>query len=451
MFNNRGGKILLLQISRNIFFVKKKILSLLPVAFLFLAFSYIFIKAINSYFFSQKSNFKVTDVSLSKKEFSEVKKNTEDTNIIRKKDLIKIASGGSIFSLLQGLGIETKQARCINDLCYNAMKKKVIKSGQEIEIVYDEFSDRKNPKFISLSFSPTFEQKIVATANGDDISVESLPISLVKQVKLFSGSISGSFFKSAKQVGVSSEAVAVAVNALSYSVNFQHGIRPDSNFEILAEVYLNSEGKVAKFGNLLYVSLNSGNNKHAIYSMQDFSTGKTSYYNQNGESVVRSLLQTPIEPRLMRVSSKFSKSGRMHPILGYSRAHLGVDFAANYNTPVMSAGDGLVVKACYDSGYGNCVKIRHKGGYETVYAHLNKFGRGVRVGSIVSQRQIIGYVGSTGLATGPHLHHEVLFNGNHMDPQKVVSLPKIKLSGSDLTKFLSHKKKVDVLLHKLKA
>jgi murein DD-endopeptidase MepM/ murein hydrolase activator NlpD len=441
-----------LYISKKMFFAKERRILCVLIILAFSACCYALCKGINLYFSYKQKNVEISQFTNDHKPKNDngVKHSSDEIKVTKKTDLIKIASGGSIFSLLQGLGIETKQARCINDLCYNAMKKKFIKSGQEIEVVYEESSDRTNPRFISLSFSPTFDQKIVATANGDDISVENCPISLVKQVKLFSGSVSGSFFKSAKQVGIASEAVAVAVNALSYSVNFQHGIRPDATFEVLAEVYLNSEGKVAKFGSLLYVALNSGSTKHVIYSLQDSVTGKTSYYNQNGESVVKSLLQTPIEPRLMRVSSKFSKSGRMHPILGYSRAHLGVDFAANYNTPVMSAGDGVVVRACYDSGYGNCVRIRHKGGYETVYAHLNKFGRGIRAGSTVSQKQVIGYVGSTGLATGPHLHHEVLFNGHHMDPQKVVSLPKIKLSGSDLGKFVSHKKKVDILLQKLK-
>lgn len=370
---------------------------------------------------------------------------SESSPVITKTDNIRLTAGSTITALLQGLGVNIRDAKNVHEACYKALAKKIFKAGQEIEVTYEVDSNLGSTKLLEISFYPTVEEQIIAKLQNDGkIQIEKKKIPLLKETRYFHGNIQSNFFASAKKNGVPNVVVNTAVSTLSYMVNFQHGIKAGAPFELLCEVYKDQSGKVIKTGNLLYVSLKTGDQYKVIYALAD-DHGKINYYSQDGESVIRSLLQTPLDPKSMRVTSKFSNS-RMHPIRGYNCAHRGVDFGAKKGTPVMSAGDGIVVKACYFGGYGNYVRVKHSNNYETVYAHLSKFGSGIRPGVRVSQRQILGYVGSTGTATGAHLHHEVIFNNRHMDPQKVITMPKTKLSGSQLKKFIQTKTQVEQVL-----
>ena len=164
------------------------------------------------------------------------------------------------------------------------------------------------------------------------------------------------------------------------------------------------------------------------------------YYDENGNGAIKSLKRTPINNA--KVTSSFSNS-RKHPVLGYTRAHKGVDFRASTGTPIPAAGSGRVVARSYNRGHGNYVKIRHNGSYETLYAHMSRFAKGVVVGTTVKQGQTIGYVGSTGLSTGPHLHYEIIKDGKHVNPM-TVKLPAINnLDKEDKKKFLEYRKALD--------
>ena len=198
--------------------------------------------------------------------------------------------------------------------------------------------------------------------------------------------------------------------------------------------------KVVDTGQILFANLNLQNTDYQLY-MYEYDEKKIDYFDENGKSIKKTLMKTPINGA--RLSSSYGK--RKHPILGYTKMHLGTDFAAPKGTPIMASGDGKVTKAGWCGGGGNCVKIKHNKTYQTVYAHMSKFGRGIKKGVRVKQGQIIGYVGSTGMSTGPHLHYEVIENGKKINSQ-TLKLPSGKiLKGEERKRFEVSKIKIDVL------
>ena len=206
------------------------------------------------------------------------------------------------------------------------------------------------------------------------------------------------------------------------------------------EAFLNKDGKVVETGNIIFSNLNLQNQDLKLYR-HEYEKNKIDYFDESGKSMRKTLMKTPINGA--RLSSSFGK--RKHPILGFTKMHTGTDFAAPTGTPILASGDGLVVRAQWCGGGGNCVKIKHNRVYQTVYAHMSKFGRGIKKGARVKQGQIIGYVGSTGLSTGPHLHYEVIENGKKINSQKL-KLPSGKILKGDQRKiFEVNKIKIDVL------
>ncbi len=225
-----------------------------------------------------------------------------------------------------------------------------------------------------------------------------------------------------------------------FQVDFQRDIWKNDSFQIIYEEFKNEEGKVVEVGEIIYANLNIQNNDLKLYKFE-YEKNKIDYFDENGKSMRKTLMKTPINGA--RLSSPFGK--RKHPILGFTRLHAGTDFAAPKGTPIMASGDGIVTRAKWCGGGGNCVKIKHNSTYQTVYAHMSKFGRGIKKGVRVKQGQIIGYVGSTGLSTGPHLHYEVIENGRKINSQKL-KLPSGKILKGDLRKKFEVKKiKTDVL------
>jgi len=205
------------------------------------------------------------------------------------------------------------------------------------------------------------------------------------------------------------------------------------------ERFHDDSGEAVKLGNILFAALTLSGTEYRLYrhTMKD---GTVDYFNQHGDSVKKALLRTPIDGA--KLTSGFG--ARRHPILGYTRMHRGVDFGAPAGTPVMAAGDGVIEKAGINSGYGNYVAIRHNGQFKTAYAHLSRFGKGISPGRRVRQGDIIGYVGSTGLSTGPHLHYEVLQNDEQVNPTGVRLPTGIKLKGPDLTLFAAARARLEL-------
>ena len=227
------------------------------------------------------------------------------------------------------------------------------------------------------------------------------------------------------------------INLYGYDIDFQRDLHKGDKFEMLVESFYNENGKKIRDGNVLYSSITLSNRSIDIYMHKI--DEKIEYFDSKGNSVKKSLLRTPINGA--RVSSGFGM--RRHPILGYSKMHKGADFAAPTGTPIMAAGSGVIAYMAVKGGYGNYVQIKHNQDYATAYGHASRFNKKFRVGAKVKQGDIVAYVGSTGRSTGPHLHFEVIYKGEQVNPAKVKATSGIKLAGKDLAKFELSRSEID--------
>ena len=227
------------------------------------------------------------------------------------------------------------------------------------------------------------------------------------------------------------------VRLFSYSIDFQRDIRRENLFTVYYEFLLNYKGEEIMPGNIIYANANLDNNNLEIFRYESLK-GDHKYFNSEGESIRKTLMKTPIDGA--RLSSRFGK--RRHPVLGFTKMHKGVDFAAKKGTPIYAAGDGVIERANVYGGYGKYIRIRHNSQYKTAYAHLYKFAKNIKKGKSVKQGQIIGYVGSTGRSTGPHLHYEILFNNKQINPQKLKLPEGRKLKGEELEEFIKIKENI---------
>lgn len=263
-----------------------------------------------------------------------------------------------------------------------------------------------------------------------------------KEAEIAQGS---SFYLSAMDAGIPEGIILDVYDLLAFEMDFERDVRAGQKFYVLYEENFASDKKVDN-GHILAVSFDAlrGNVQMYRYVKPD---GKSGYYDANGNGAIKSLKRTPINNA--KITSKFS-GGRKHPVLGFTRAHKGVDFRAPTGTPIPAAGAGRVIARSFNRGHGNFVKIRHNGTFETLYAHMSKFAKGVNVGTVVRQGQIIGYAGSTGLSTGPHLHYEVIKNGVHVNPM-TVKLPAIdNLDAANKKAFMERKALIDSTIKSLK-
>lgn len=252
-----------------------------------------------------------------------------------------------------------------------------------------------------------------------------------RNTRALKGPIDSSLYVSAKAQGVPDAVILEMIKMYSLHIDFQRDIKSGDGFEVMYEQYVTENGDVVPGrGNILFARLDLGDRSIPLYRHED-RDGHVAYYDAQGKSAKRSLMRTPIDGA--RLSSGYGM--RKHPVLGYSKMHKGVDFAAPRGTPIYAAGDGTITKLGPFSSYGNYVKIRHGNGVETAYAHLNGFKAGLKNGHRVKQGQVIGYVGTTGRSTGPHLHYEVMQNGQHVNPASIKMPQGQALAGNDLKAF----------------
>ncbi len=228
-----------------------------------------------------------------------------------------------------------------------------------------------------------------------------------------------------------------------FQVDFQRDIKKNDTFQIMYEIFEDDNGKIFETGNILFADLKLRGQNNTFYYFKK--KGNKGHYDNSGKSVKKALMKTPINGA--KLSSSFGM--RKHPIDGYNKMHRGTDFAAQLGTPIMASGDGIILKAAWCGGGGNCVKIKHNSTYSTIYAHMVKFASGIKKGVRVKQGQIIGFVGSTGKSTGPHLHYEVIKNGKKINSQKL-KLPSGKiLTGQNRKLFEVERIKLDVMKSEL--
>jgi len=252
------------------------------------------------------------------------------------------------------------------------------------------------------------------------------------------GVIKSSLFEAGAAAGIPPAVLVELIRAYSYDVDFQREIRQGDSFEVLYEQVKDDNGEVVHPGKIVYAELVLGDKATRIFRFTPKS-GFTDFFHETGQSVRRALLRTPIDGA--RISSRFGK--RRHPVLGYTKMHKGLDFAAARGTPIYAAGNATVEMAGRNGSFGNYIRLRHTGVYKTAYAHLKSIARGVRVGARVKQGQVIGYVGTTGRSTGPHLHYEVHVNGRQVNPLSVKLPAGEKLKGKELENFRLARSKVE--------
>lgn len=361
----------------------------------------------------------------------------------------RIKSGDTLLKILIDTGASESDIFSILTATKKIFNPRYIMEGNrvvvkyKVKINYDQKDDYatnilREVSINSVEIFPSVERKIVIARNKEKIyQAKEVEVELTRYVSRHLGIIKSGLFVDGIASGLSPNAVMNMINLYSYDVDFQRDIRTNNKFEVLVETFYSEEGKKVKDGDILFASLTTGGREIDMYMHKV--KGENQYFNPKGYSVRKSLLRTPINGA--RVSSRFGM--RRHPVLGYSKMHKGVDFAAPRGTPILAAGSGIIQRYGRNGGYGNYVKIKHNSEYSTAYAHASRLSKKFRKGSRVKQGDVIAYVGTTGRSTGPHLHFEVVRRGRQINPSKVKATSGLRLKGKELKAFKEVKAKID--------
>ena len=318
-----------------------------------------------------------------------------------------------------------------------------ISPKQKISFVLKKGKKSENVEIVSINYPLSKTTSVVIDKRKDKIQIKKNVTELFKRNVVATGKISNSLYASAMKEKVEANIIIEFARIFGFEVDFQRDIRKGDVFEIMFERYYDERRKIIKTGKILYAYLDVNNQKIKLYRFEK--KGSTGYYDENGKSIVKALMKTPINGA--RLSSGFGN--RKHPILGFTKHHNGTDFAAPTGTPIMASGNGTVIKAGWCGNGGKCVRIRHNSSYTTGYGHMSKIA--TRAGRRVRQGQVIGFVGNTGMSTGPHLHYTVKYNGKFINSQKL-KLPSGKiLKGEERKLFEVERIKLDVKLSELKS
>ncbi len=350
----------------------------------------------------------------------------------------KINSGENFNGILEKYEIPKKEISKIKKLLSKKENLNKLKKDQIIEFTLDLENSKK---VVSLTYpiSRTKKIKIVRNFVSDAFEYREIYTNLKKKILYKEAKIMSSLYKSATDLNIQPNIIIEFARIYGFRIDFQRDIQKNDGFQIMYEVFQNEKDKVLETGKILFANMILRGQKNELYY---FGQKKfEGHYDKNGKSAKKALMKTPINGA--RLSSSFGM--RKHPILGYNKMHRGTDFAAPEGTPIMASGDGKIIRARWCGGGGNCIKIKHNSTYSTVYAHLSKFASGIKEGKRVKQGRIIGYVGSTGLSTGPHLHYEVIENGKKINSQ-TLKLPSGKtLKGKNRELFEVVRIKTNVL------
>ena len=329
----------------------------------------------------------------------------------------------------------------INNISNELKKKKLanIYSGRNLLLIVKKIDNETNT-IVNLVYPVNNTTSIEVRKSQDNFIVKENILQLYKKEVVVKNIIKNNLYSSAIDSGIEPNIIIEFARVFGFEVDFQRDIRKGDWFEILYEKFEDDNNKVRDTGKIIYASMYVNGEEINLYNFEYNNVEE--YYDIKGKSITKSLMKTPINGA--RLSSSFGM--RKHPILGYNKMHKGTDFAAPSGTPIMASGSGTVTRARWCGGGGNCVKIKHNSTYETIYAHMKSFAKGIKEGRKVKQGQIIGYVGSTGLSTGPHLHYEVIVNGKKVNSQKL-KLPSGKiLKGEERKQFELDRIKIDLKL-----
>tara|TARA_B100001248_G_C27378938_1_gene455887 strand:- start:585 stop:1922 length:1338 start_codon:yes stop_codon:yes gene_type:complete len=354
----------------------------------------------------------------------------------------KIENNDSIEKILKKFNIEAIDIKKIS-IKLKERKLTNIYSGRKLSLIYKKSESGLN-SVVNILYPVSNTSSIEIRKLQNDFSIKENILKLYKKEVVVKNKITNNLYSSAINADIEPNIIVEFARIFGFEVDFQRDIRKGDWFEIYYEKFEDDNGKVRDTGKIIYASMFVNNNEINLYNFKH--KNEEEYYDIKGKSITKSLMKTPINGA--RLSSSFGM--RKHPILGYNKMHRGTDFAAPSGTPIMASGSGTVTRARWCGGGGNCVKIKHNSTYETVYAHMKSFAKGVKEGKKVKQGQIIGYVGSTGMSTGPHLHYEVIVNGKKVNSQRL-KLPSGKiLKGAAREKFEFERIKIDLKLAQLR-
>ena len=420
-------------------FIKKKYLFYSFLLLLFFTIYVLILNQIKNYAELKQNNF---NTFLKSNEFNNIKNYIfKNLNSPYQEFTYTIQNNDTIDKVLRKFDVNVNDVKNITAEIANKKLSNIF-INTEIKIIIKE--DQGANKLVSFFYPIDEITSVEVKRNKDEFVVNKNILKLEKQEVVLSNSIKNNLYSSAIEVGVEPNIIVEFANIFGFEVDFQRDIQVGDKFEIYYERLLDEDGVVRNTGKIFYASMFVNNKEISLYNFKY--NNETGFYDVDGKSVIKTLMKTPINGA--RLSSSFGF--RRHPILGFNKLHQGTDFAAKTGTPIMASGSGVVVMAQKYKGYGNYVKIRHNSTYETAYAHMSKYGRGIRKGVRVNQGQIIGYVGSTGLSTGPHLHYEVIANGKRVNSQRL-KLPTGKtLDNEARNKFEVERIKIDVRLSNLR-
>jgi murein DD-endopeptidase MepM/ murein hydrolase activator NlpD len=349
-----------------------------------------------------------------------------------------IRSGDTLGRLLTQAGVTTDQSAAAISALKDIWDPRHLKVGQEVTLYLYTSPLRRvatrdeAPDLVGLTLKPDVDRTVgVALDTDGEYQAREVLMELQRELVRVSGDIDTALWVDMTEAGATDRIVGNFANLFSYSVDIQRQIQPGDDFEIMYEQFRTPGGELVKTGDILYAALETNGVLKQLYRFE--AAEGADYFDAEGVSIRRFLMKTPINGA--RLSSRFGM--RRHPIQGYNRLHKGTDFAAPRGTPIYAAGDGVVEKAYRSPSYGNYILIKHSGTWQTAYAHMHNFASGMREGRRVQQGEVIGYVGSTGNSTGPHLHYEVLQNGQAVDSMSVQVPTGKELDGDELSRYMA--------------
>ncbi|RZO90330.1 MAG: M23 family metallopeptidase [alpha proteobacterium HIMB114] len=352
------------------------------------------------------------------------------------KKTIVIKKGQSLNSILSEAGASQKEIFNISKILRQYISLKKINTNQIFEVL----TNKDNREIIRLTVNLDNINSLHIFKQDNKFVANKIEKILYKKTVLGEGLIKSSLFQAAQKENIEAEVVVDFARIFGFEIDFQRDIRKNDIFQIVYDKYVDDDGELQKNGKIIYAYMKNKGREIALYRFVD-QKGIPGYYQTNGKSIEKALMKTPINGA--RLSSTYGM--RKHPILGYNKMHRGTDFAAPKGTPIMASGSGIIEMAKWNGAYGKYIRIRHNSKYKTAYAHLNGYARGIKRGAKVRQGQIIGYVGSTGRSTGPHLHYEVLVNGKRINSQRLKLPSGRTLRGEDREKFEISRIKIDVM------
>ena len=353
-----------------------------------------------------------------------------------------IKKNDSVEKILNQFNIRDEE---VKEISLKLKQKKLtnIYSGRELKLIYKKLENQTN-SVVSLLFPINNTISIEVRKSKNKFIVKENILQLYKKEVVVKSVIKNNLYSSAVQSGIEPNIIIEFARIFGFEVDFQRDIRKGDWFELLYEKFEDDNERVRDTGKIIYASMFVNGEEINLYHFKD--KNSDDFFNIKGQSITKSLMKTPINGA--RLSSSFGM--RKHPILGYNKMHRGTDFAAPSGTPIMASGSGTITRARWCGGGGNCVKIRHNSTYETIYAHMKSFAKGIKEGRKVKQGQIIGYVGSTGMSTGPHLHYEVIVNGKKVNSQRLKLPSGKKLKGESRKDFELKRIKIDLKLSELR-